>query len=359
MRLFVYGWRFFCVPEWKWNVFDLIVVSLQIAEELTDVVVDSLLGKESNHEYTNFTAVRVLRVLRLVRVVRFMRILRLIRELHTMVGSIIGSLRSFLWTMSLLLMMIFIGGVYITQLVVDYSRSHPEEYQGSPELRQYWGSLGSSILSLFQALSGGVDWDVLLASLQEATQYVLLMAILFAGYIAFAMFVMLNLVTGIFVDSAQTNVREDRDLDLVNRVRELFLTTDDDHSGCITWQEFQTQLRNPQMEEYFKVIDLDMSEAQNLFNLLDIRGVGSITAEEFVNGALRLRGAARAFDFMVHIHHSKRIYLRLLAGIKGIEQHLGLIAQELNIELPAMPISSLRTSKNHKLFSKKYTGRSF
>lgn len=338
IRMYALGWSFFCVDGWKWNVFDLLVVTMQVCEETADLMVDLVFDQSTNSEYTNFTVVRVLRVLRLVRVVRFMRILRLIRELHTMVGSIVGSIRSFLWTIALLLLMIFIFGVYLTQHVVDHSRSNVEAFRADEKLQQYWGSLGSSVLSLFQALSGGIDWDVLLIPLKGTTRFPTAMSFVFAAYIAFAMFVVLNLVTGIFVDSAQTNVREDRDLDLVNRVRELFMKTDDDNSGCITWTEFESQLRNPQMEEYFKTIDLDMSEAPNLFNVLDIRGTGYISAEEFVNGCLRLRGSARAFDFMVHIHHSKRIYQKLLLGMRSLEHHIHVMAQELNIDVHSMAV---------------------
>merc|ERR1719399_1757584 len=111
---------------------------------------------------------------------------------------------------------------------------------------------------------------------------------------------MLNLVTGIFVDSAQTNIREDRDLDLVTRVHELFMEADEDHSGVITWEEFKNQLGNPEMVEYFKTIDLDPSEAEHLFDLLDVTGEGKITSEEFVNGCLRMRGPAKAYDVAWH-----------------------------------------------------------
>merc|ERR1712187_978112 len=110
------------------------------------------------------------------------------------------------------------------------------------------------------------------------------MAVFFSFYIAFATLVMLNLVTGIFVESAQTNIREDKDHEIVNQVKELFLSSDENHSGFITWPEFENQLENPKMAVFFKAVDLDMTEARSLFKLLDIHGTGEINSEEFVNG---------------------------------------------------------------------------
>jgi len=332
MRIVVFGGKFFYNQDWRWNVFDTVIVACQLAEELTSLLVDAIVGSELSAEYTNFTAVRVLRVLRLVRVMRFMRILRLIRELHTMVGSIITSARSFLWTIALLLLMMYVVGVYITQFVADHIRTDPQAFQNDPALERYYGSLGSSILSLFQALSGGVDWEDLLTPLQNsAGNWNVGMAIFYSSYIAFSTFVMLNLVTGIFVDSAQTNIREDRDLDLVNRVYELFMTADDDQSGKITWEEFDNCLSKPEMEEYFKVIDLDMSEAGHLFELLDVHGTGSISSHEFVNGCLRMRGPAKAYDVASHIRWSKRAIKKVHSSIKQVDLQMRLIGEKLDV----------------------------
>lgn len=339
LRLITFGRKFFRNGDWKWNVFDFTIVVCQLAEELTSTIVDYFIGSDLGSEYTNFTLVRVLRVLRLVRIMRFMRILRLIRELHTMVGSIIGSLRSFMWTVGLLFGLIYIVGVYITQIVADHMRSDPDPSDVDPALRRYYGSLGSSVLSLFQALSGGVDWEALITPLDAVSSSVFI-ALFFSAYIAFSMFVMLNLVTGIFVDSAQRNIREDRDLELVNRVHELFIKADDDHSGKISWEEFEEQLINPEMMEYFKTIDLDTSEACYLFELLDVEGAGAISSEAFVNGCLRMRGPAKSYDLASHIRWTRKVSQRMLSGIRQLETQIEIcvreqrvIAEEMKIDL--------------------------
>merc|ERR1719487_266589 len=100
----------------------------------------------------NLSFLRVLRILRLIRIIRLVRILRLIGELRTLVMSIVCSLKSLGWTITLLFLIIYSVSVYFTQMVSDHKGPH------HPELFRYFGTLDLSILSLFQAITGGCDW---------------------------------------------------------------------------------------------------------------------------------------------------------------------------------------------------------
>merc|ERR1712056_91943 len=102
------------------------------------------------------------------------------------------------------------------------------------------------------------------------------MAIVFSMYIAFAVLAMMNVVTGVFVESALLTAKEDRERDVMNQVRRLFSITDKDSSGTITWQDFMRQLDEPEMEKYFTSLDIDPSEARGLFLLLDTDESGHI-----------------------------------------------------------------------------------
>merc|ERR1712014_174358 len=55
------------------------------------------------------------------------------------------------------------------------------------------------------------------------------------------------------------------------------------------------------MNEYFKTIDVDPSEAKGLFELLDTDNSGGVDTSEMVNGFLRLRGPAKALDIALLI----------------------------------------------------------
>jgi len=55
------------------------------------------------------------------------------------------------------------------------------------------------------------------------------------------------------------------------------------------------------MTEYFRQIDVDISEARGIFDLLDIDDSGKLSVEEFVSGCMRISGHAKALDTLVLI----------------------------------------------------------
>merc|ERR1712241_621243 len=99
------------------------------------------------------------------------------------------------------------------------------------------GSIGSSILSLYMAISGGDDWHVFMKDLDTTTNWG--NRLVFCIYIAFATLVMLNLVTGVFVEGAQRIIREDKDNEMHRKVSNLFYFSDMDCNGEISKMEFE------------------------------------------------------------------------------------------------------------------------
>merc|ERR1719382_1423237 len=104
----------------------------------------------------------------------------------------------------------------------------------------------------------------------------------------------MNILTGIFVDRALQSGQEEKRRFMLQGVRSVFLETNLEQHGTITWPEFQAQLQNPHMQQLFKALDVDEEDASELFHILDTQQRGSIDAEEFVNGCLRLDGPAKA-----------------------------------------------------------------
>merc|ERR1712187_832211 len=83
---------------------------------------------------------------------------------------------------------------------------------------------------------------------------------------------------------------------LAKRIRDLFLTKDDEEPGEIHWEDFKAKLKTNAMQEYFKQINVEVAEARSLFDLLDEDGSGSVDSKEIVEGCLKLRGPARALE---------------------------------------------------------------
>merc|ERR1712190_567509 len=155
---------------------------------------------------SNLSFMRIIRMLRIVRIMRLVRILRFVQELRTMVLSIAGSMRSLLWTLMLLLLMMYVLSVFLTQMIVQRGEDDPSILDMNGSLYQYFNSVPRSVLSLYQSMTGGTDWNEVLEPLE--THISPWLSILFSIYIAFAVLAMMNVVTGVFVESALLTAKE-------------------------------------------------------------------------------------------------------------------------------------------------------
>merc|ERR1712032_79095 len=231
--------------------------------------------------------------------------------------------------------------VYYTELATGLSREHINESDAKTELKQHWGSIMSSVFTLFMAITGGDDWANFLKAFDDGAQLVLNQCI-FCIYVAFATLVMLNLVTGVFVEGAQRIIQEDKDIELVKHCRKLFKTSDTDGNGQITIQEFEAQLEDDQLHEYLAAVDLGKDDAKALFKLLDTDRSDCVSVQEFVEGCLRLRGPARSvalsalqYDFREYALTTDKRLKRLSLGLDRILCHFdrgGVMAAKPQLE---------------------------
>lgn len=67
----------------------------------------------------------------------------------------------------------------------------------------------------------------------------------------------------------------------------------------------------PKVRAYFQALDLDVSQAHEVFDLLDVGGTGYVTVNEFVDGILRLRGQARSIDVNKVMFMCERAFAQL------------------------------------------------
>jgi len=323
LRVFVYRSAFLSMKGWQWNMFDSAVVIFQLADEFT------------KHFLTK-TKVRgvidnmgVLRMLRLGRIVRLIRMVRLIPELKSMVYLISASMWSFFWTVVLLVLVMYCFAVYYTEVATDIGTEESLAEKDRIAILAHWGSVSRSILSLYKAITGGDDWVNFIEVFDNPLSHYTLNTLVFCLYMAFAVMVMLNLVTGVFVEGAQRIIREDKDSELIKQVRKLFQLADSDGSNEITWEEFKAQMENRAMDEYFKAVDLSRKEAKDLFKLLDIDHSGSISVEEFVKGCLRLRGPARSVDLAALVYDMNMKHNTVKGHMGFMEKKLEMITDQV------------------------------
>merc|ERR1712032_611344 len=124
--------------------------------------------------------------------------------------------------------------------------------------------------------------------------------------ITVALFAVVNIVTGVFVDSALTANSWDKSMVVqeeltakkkkLEAMRQVFEELDEDGSGVFNAEEFERRISDERVHAYFQSLKLDVSDAKGLFMLLDGDQSNEVSIDEFVEGCLRFQGEATNLD---------------------------------------------------------------
>merc|ERR1712190_459612 len=117
-----------------------------------------------------------------------------------------GAANAMLWSMLLLLGVNYLFGVVFLQAAFHHLQSSTASADDEEKLRRYWGSLPSSMISLFMASTGGEDWFYISEPLAKVGMAVYL---LFIFYMAMFLFAVTNAITSLFVEATMTRAAQD------------------------------------------------------------------------------------------------------------------------------------------------------
>eukprot|EP00930_Biecheleria_cincta_P039029 TRINITY_DN26839_c0_g1_i1.p1 TRINITY_DN26839_c0_g1~~TRINITY_DN26839_c0_g1_i1.p1 ORF type:complete len:632 (+),score=107.81 TRINITY_DN26839_c0_g1_i1:54-1949(+) len=297
LKIFGYGpYVYVFGPDRIWNGLDFVIVVFALAEVLI----------EESMKLGHMRVFRIFRVARIVRSVRAVRILKFVASLRSILLSIIHTLRTLFWTLVLVCLNVYGVGVALTQGMSDHCREETAFDDMTPhcsdaDLVEFWGDLSTSMLTLLKTVTNGVSWH---DSVKPLHSVGVIWVFIYVCYVIFMMFAVLNVVTGVFCQSAIESAAADKEMatlaQLQNRrlymdsIKKLFQEIDEDGSNEITIDELEQKLEEEAMKAFFDSINVDTQDAWLLFSLIDKDVSGSIDLEEFVTGCLSLKGSAKA-----------------------------------------------------------------
>lgn len=163
LKLYVYRWQFF---KDGWNVFDFGVIAI------------SLIPGASA-----FTVLRALRVLRVLRLLRFVPMMKRITE------ALLKSIPGMGAILAVIILVIYVGAVMATNMYGSTS---------NPEVKDMFGALPDSALTLFQLMTMDGWSDILGAVTDDGHPYAW---IFFLVFIFIGSFAILNLFIALVVEA--------------------------------------------------------------------------------------------------------------------------------------------------------------
>jgi len=315
LRLFAERSSFFLKDGRYWNLFDFFVVFSAIVEVM--------------FQGFSFAFLRVLRVLRVIRMMRIIRMFRFFRELRLMAVSLLSCLVSLMWAGIMMTLCMFLFGMVLLDGARDRVREIGKDDADFKTFTEFYGGVPQVVFSLILAITGGMDWyELLYPFISINPAY----AIAFTLFVLFVMFGMLNILIGIFVQKSEELFHIDKELVMqeemarntsyLNQIKNLFQKVDGDASNTLTWEELEANLQDENVQTYFSLLQIDVSAAQGLFQLLDVDESGEVDVNEFIMGCMRLKGAAKSIDMATMLYDNKRMAMRWNHFFEKNEQQL-------------------------------------
>eukprot|EP00929_Paragymnodinium_shiwhaense_P083849 TRINITY_DN44805_c0_g1_i2.p1 TRINITY_DN44805_c0_g1~~TRINITY_DN44805_c0_g1_i2.p1 ORF type:complete len:675 (+),score=86.80 TRINITY_DN44805_c0_g1_i2:63-2027(+) len=309
VRILAYGLEFFCGVDCGFNILDTVLVCVHITDALTTPMSTGGSGP--------WSVAKILRFAQLGRCTRIIRILKFVPNFRSLIYLVSGATSFLGWTILLIGIALYMPAVFIIHLAKELGRREAlmtdDSFEAAPAVSPASGVLeGTSykaaytsiwdlMWQLFQAVTGGKDWieilDPILFEVDAVSGHIV--TAVFCLFVVFTLVVIMNLVTGAFVQKAQAVANNDEMRELEHQVMHAFRLTNED-CKISSW-EFNSYLDSPDVSSFFQSFDFGLLKdgRSALFTLLDVDGSGTLSLQEIVRGTAMLQQPVKKMEFAV------------------------------------------------------------
>eukprot|EP00927_Polykrikos_kofoidii_P086582 TRINITY_DN9741_c0_g1_i1.p1 TRINITY_DN9741_c0_g1~~TRINITY_DN9741_c0_g1_i1.p1 ORF type:complete len:663 (-),score=135.93 TRINITY_DN9741_c0_g1_i1:35-1993(-) len=274
-----------------WHLFDLMVVAfwlLLVLEGGSNVFIDPML-------------LRIAKLMRLVRLARVLRFAAVFDALHLIMKSVSSSMAVLFWSLLLLLLLIVVTSLCVSQAVDSWIRDDTNVAEEREAVFEHWGTLTRSVETMFEVTLG--NWGPPCRLLQNRIHDAWML--FFVAYKCIIGFAVVQVITSVFIqqtfkvvardEQVMINERKAASESCLKHMEHLFEVIDVTEDGYLSQEELAVCLADVRVKSWFQALEIDISEASVLFNLID-DGDGLISRKEFIDGVKGLRGVARSID---------------------------------------------------------------
>lgn len=270
-------------------------------------ILDSwILTNLPNSDGSNLQVFSILRVLRLARLARILKLVRAFKPLVLVIRGLTATLSTLGYVFALLMLMIYVVAILLRRSLGE--PDDPDLYPGystdqevidSQEVMMnynpavYFGSMWRSMITLFNMASFNEWQEVVRPVALRQPAYVLL----FLGYALLVAFGVMNVMTGLIVDSVIAEAKNLEDVHAESIIKQRLQTLSkvekilaDIPGDTISLDDLSKAMRdNALLGELLRSIDLPSAwSADEFLYMLDNNGDGALQKSEFTTGFFRL-----------------------------------------------------------------------
>jgi len=280
---------------------------------------------------------RLLRLGKLARAIRMVTMTSVLSSLQLLLKCLAASRAMLFWSFCLLTFVQWVAGLVLSALCYDFIKDETNDPILRKEVYRYYGTFTRTTLSMFEIMFA--NWAppcrVLVDSVSEY------FAGFFLVYRCILGFSILNVVNAVFVQQTMKTASSDEELAFkqkekdiaayARKVKRLFLTMDSSGDGALSMEEFSKLVQSPKLKFWMSQLELEYHDLLSLFEFLD-NGDGQITLSEFIEGASRLRGNAKALDIWRIETKVEVLFEECLTLLYRISPELAVDTRAINIQ---------------------------
>lgn len=191
-----------------------------------------------------------LRLVGLIRLVRLIRLLHLVKDLARMVKGFVGNFRLIIRSVSIMTLFIYASSV----LMVDFV-GHNQETQNDAIVQEAWGHIPDCMITLF-TMTTLSDWSEQVRRVAVYDSLNTLMPVFTILFLAICSLGILNLVTGVMVQTAFALLKEEGTERLESRLRTARKAIHQVMDECFTEMELHLSAEQEKVKERVNQIRL-------------------------------------------------------------------------------------------------------
>eukprot|EP00931_Biecheleriopsis_adriatica_P067331 TRINITY_DN41488_c0_g1_i1.p1 TRINITY_DN41488_c0_g1~~TRINITY_DN41488_c0_g1_i1.p1 ORF type:complete len:568 (-),score=77.90 TRINITY_DN41488_c0_g1_i1:168-1871(-) len=287
------------------------------------VVAGGLINFFTSDFAVNAVFLRLLRLAKLLRPLRVARVVKVLESLHLLLKCVRSSVEVLFWSLCLLGVIQCIAGMIIMQTLTPYMQDDSIDLTRRSEVFRYYGTYSYTLLTMSEVLFA--NWApscrVLVDNVSD------LYIAVFIIYRCLVGFAILNVVGAVFIQQTMKVAQADHDYMMTSKQKQVanyckklktfFRQLDTSGDGLLSWDEFSAVLEKPDLLTWMSTLELEPHDLVDLFHMID-DGDGEISVDEFLEGAVRLRGSARSIDVAQLLASTRKLDAKIEAVLNGV-----------------------------------------
>jgi hypothetical protein len=329
LKIVHYRSYYFYDASWKFNFLDLFLLMSSLWGVVSTVIL-------SNSKQAGLTWLRSLRLLRIAKTLRILKLAAYFHTLRAMILCCTSSFMTLFWSISMLVVSCMMGALVMVSRVSTFLQGNEDVSDGLREQLMGWfGSVGLATEHMIFASTGSTAWSDYYELLAEVGFIDKVMYLLLILFIQLAL---LNIILGIFVDSAMSALEPapaqkaqehyEGEIEIKEAIAGILERADQRQTGRLTEAEFCSEALVP-LCKYMDMLGFPQHNVQEYFQTLqdedpDHEGVDIQT---FLHGCMRFKGTPSKWDFTTlcaGIGEVKTMQMDLLAQLSASRRKLTL-----------------------------------